>query len=212
MNAPIPQWLGFCDYAEVLEAMRDYTRHRDAQSNDYLWFLEHASVYTLGLNGDVRHLLGHSMDPVIRSDRGGQITWHGPGQLMIYTLLDLRRHNLGIKQMIQTLELMIIDLMAQFGIKATTREGAPGVYVDQKKLASVGLKVTRGCSYHGIGLNVNADLRHFDLINPCGYEGLSMTSLQHLGIHTHPEALTSCLSLLLNQRLGLPSNHHLQRG
>jgi len=209
LNAPIPQWLGSCDYAEVLEAMRDYTRQRGADSCDHLWFLEHTSVYTLGLNADPRHLLGHAMDPVIRSDRGGQITWHGPGQLMIYTILDLRRNNIGIKRMIQTLEHIVIDLMAQFGIKATRREGAPGVYVDQKKLASVGLKVSRGCCYHGLALNVNADLRHFDLINPCGYEGLLMTSLHQLGIETKPQAVAPALSVLLNQQLGLLSHHHI---
>lgn len=174
--------------------MRAYTLERTPSDPDQFWFLEHDSVYTLGLNGDPRHLLVPTECPVIKTDRGGQITWHGPGQLIVYTLLDLLRLGIGIRSAIFTLETTVIRLLAQFGIDAHRMAGAPGVYVNQEKIASIGLKVTRGCCYHGLALNVCPLLDSFLTINPCGYENLSMTSLEALGIQSEPAQIAPALA------------------
>ena len=161
--------------------MQQFTDGRDAATADELWLLEHDPVYTLGMNADARHVLDPGTIPVVRIDRGGQVTFHGPGQLVVYPLIDMRRAGLGVRQLVTALEQAVIDLAARYGISATCRERSPGVYVDERKLASVGLRIRRGGSYHGLALNVDMDLEPFGRINPCGYAGLQMTQLAALG-------------------------------
>lgn len=174
--------LGLKDYEDTWRAMRDFTETRGANTPDELWLLEHPPVYTLGMNGDPAHLLRTSPIPVVKTDRGGQITYHGPGQLVAYLLADLKRNHLGVRSLVSLMENAAIGLLAQYGLKAMARPDAPGVYVEGRKIASVGLRVRRGCSYHGLSLNVDLDLAPFSAINPCGYAGLEVTSLAGLGI------------------------------
>ncbi len=161
--------------------MQHFTDRRDAATADELWLLEHDPVYTLGLNADAGHVLDPGEIPVVRIDRGGQVTYHGPGQLVVYPLIDMRRANLGVRDLVTALERAVIELAARHRIAAVCRERAPGVYVNECKLASVGLRIRRGGSYHGLALNVNMDLAPFRRINPCGYAGLEMTQLAALG-------------------------------
>src|SRR5438128_6597313 len=161
--------------------MQRFTNERDASTPDEIWFLEHPPVYTLGMNASPAHVLAPGDIPVVQIDRGGQVTYHGPGQLVVYPLIDLRRAALGIRDLVTALERCVIDLAADFGIKAESRRDAPGVYVAGRKLASVGIRVRRGASYHGLALNVNLNLEPFRRINPCGYAGLEMTQLSVLG-------------------------------
>jgi lipoyl(octanoyl) transferase len=161
--------------------MQQFTDARAAATRDELWLLEHEPVYTLGMNADAAHVLSAGDIPVVRIDRGGQVTYHGPGQLLVYALVDLRRAHLGVRDLVTALEGAVIDLAAQHGIHAECRASAPGVYVAGRKLASVGLRVRRGGSYHGLALNVNMDLEPFGRINPCGYVGLEMTQFATLG-------------------------------
>lgn len=174
--------LGLKDYEDTWRAMRDFTETRGADTPDELWLLEHPPVYTLGMNGDPAHLLRASPVPVVKTDRGGQITYHGPGQLVAYLLADLKRNHLGVRSLVSLMENAAIGLLAQYGLKAMARPDAPGVYVEGRKIASVGLRVRRGCSYHGLSLNVDLDPAPFSAINPCGYAGLEVTSLAGLGI------------------------------
>ena len=167
--------------------MREFTRNRLADTPDEIWLLTHPSVYSLGLNGNPTHVLGTPSAPLIRTDRGGQVTWHGPGQLVVYTLIDLQRMGIGIRDYVTLIENAIIVFLTQYGVSAASRREAPGVYVGGAKIASVGLKVTRGRCYHGFSLNVNPDLAAFDCINPCGYVGLKVTSLERLGVSTTPD-------------------------
>ena len=161
--------------------MQDFTDRRDAATPDELWVLEHDPVFTLGMNADAVHLLDPGDIPVVKVDRGGQVTYHGPGQLVVYPLIDLRRAGLGVRDLVTALEQAVITTAARFGIPAATRPGAPGVYVDGAKLASVGIRVRRGASYHGVSVNVDMDLGPFGRINPCGHEGLAMTQFAALG-------------------------------
>jgi lipoyl(octanoyl) transferase len=161
--------------------MQDYTAQRDASTEDEIWLLEHEPVYTLGMNADRAHLLAPGAIPVIQVDRGGQVTYHGPGQLMVYPLIDVRRAGLNVRDLLSALESSVIDYVAGLGIRAECRADAPGVYVAGAKLASVGLRIRRGGSYHGLALNVAMDLEPFGRINPCGYAGLAMTQLAALG-------------------------------
>jgi len=172
---------GQSDYAATVAAMRAFTAARDAATPDEVWLLEHPSVYTLGLNASEVHVLDPAGIPVIRTDRGGQVTWHGPGQVVAYVLVDLARAGLGVRQVVSALEAAVIALAARRGLNASARREAPGVYVDGAKLASVGLRVRRGATYHGVALNVDADLAAFRRINPCGYPQLAVTSLAALG-------------------------------
>ena len=169
------------------------------------------AVYTLGLNANPAHVLGAGETPVIRTDRGGQVTWHGPGQLVVYLLLDLQRARLGIREIVCALEDAVITLVATHGITATERRDAPGVYVAGAKLASVGLRVRRGCTYHGLALNVAPDLAAFAGINPCGYAGLEVTSLARLGGPTDLVAVSESLATLLLERLGLRAGERVER-
>lgn len=170
--------LGLKPYLPIWEQMKTFTASRQSDTPDQLWLLEHEPVYTQGQAGRPEHLLRTTSIPLVQSDRGGQITYHGPGQLVAYCLLDIRRRNLSVRNLVCKLEQVLIDLLAAFQIHATRRTGAPGVYVADKKIASVGLRVKHGCSYHGIALNVDMDLTPFQSINPCGFSQLSITQIK----------------------------------
>ena len=180
--APIVRHLGRVDYEPTWRAMQSFTAERGPDTPDELWLLEHPPVFTLGQAGKREHILTDLGIPVIAIDRGGQVTYHGPGQLVVYVLLDLRRRGYGVKQLVLRLEQAVIDLLAGFGVVAERRAGAPGVYVNEAKIAALGLRIKNGCSYHGLALNVAMDLTPFSAINPCGYEGLAVTQTSDLGI------------------------------
>lgn len=185
--------------------MREFTATRVAGTADEIWMVEHPPIYTLGMNGNPDHLLYPTDTPVVQTDRGGQITWHGPGQLIAYTLIDLRRARLGIRQMVNILQNAALDVLMTFGIAGETRAQAPGVYVDGAKIASVGLRVVRGCSYHGMSLNIDADLTGFVSINPCGYPDQPVTSIALLGAHATVSEVISPLAVALGNGLGFPA-------
>lgn len=172
--------LGLVDYLPTLDAMRRFTDARTAESPDELWLLQHPPVFTQGQAGRAEHVLAPGEIPVIQVDRGGQVTYHGPGQWVLYLLLDLRRRHLGVRDLVTLIERAIVQLLAEYGIAAAANPGAPGVYVDGAKIASLGLRVRRGCSYHGLALNVDMDLQPFERINPCGYADLRVTSMAKL--------------------------------
>ena len=161
--------------------MQSFTDERDADTPDEIWFTQHEPVFTLGVNASRDHVLAPGDIPVVQIDRGGQVTYHGPGQLMVYPLLDLRRLGLGVRQLVTALEQSVVDLAADHGIDAASRADAPGVYVAGEKLASVGLRIRRGCSFHGMAVNVAIDVEHFSRINPCGFSGLQVTDFGRLG-------------------------------
>jgi lipoyl(octanoyl) transferase len=181
LPAPLIHRLGRVAYEPTWRAMQHFTETRSATTPDEIWFLEHPPVFTLGVNANPAHLLAPGDIPVVQIDRGGQVTYHGPGQLVVYALVDLKRAGLGIREFVTALERSVIDLAAEWGISAECRRNAPGVYVAGRKLASVGVRVRRGGSYHGLALNVALDLEPFRRINPCGYRGLEMTQLSELG-------------------------------
>jgi len=170
------------DYVPQWREMQDFTDTRDESTPDEIWFVEHPPVFTMGLNASKEHLLAPGDIPVVQIDRGGQVTYHGPGQLMVYPLIDLKRANIGVRKLVTALEQSVVDLAAEFDVAAVARADAPGVYVAGDKLASVGLRIRRGASFHGMALNVDADLEPFTRINPCGYAELKMTDLKRLGI------------------------------
>jgi lipoyl(octanoyl) transferase len=174
---------GVADYAQTWAAMRDFTDRRDSLTPDEIWLVEHPPVYTLGINGRDEAFDNPTDIPVIRSDRGGQITFHGPGQVVAYTLMDLRRRGWGVKRLVTALEQTVIDLLAARGIASARRPGAPGVYVQERKIAQLGLRVRRGASYHGLSFNVDMDHAAFRRIKPCGYAGLETTDLARLVGH-----------------------------
>ncbi len=178
--APVIKRLGLVDYVPTWHAMQRFTDERTPETPDEIWFLEHPPVFTLGMNAKPEHVLAPGDIPVVQIDRGGQVTYHGPGQLVVYPLVDLRRAGLGVRDLVTALERSVIDYVAQFGVAAECRRSAPGVYVDDKKLASVGIRIRRGASYHGIALNVSLDTEPFTRINPCGYAGLEVTRLADL--------------------------------
>jgi lipoyl(octanoyl) transferase len=185
--------LGLVEYEPTWRAMQRFTEERAAATPDEIWFLEHPPVFTLGVNASRTHLLAPGDIPVVHVDRGGQVTYHGPGQLVVYPLVDLRRAGVAIREFVTALERGVIDLAAQFGIGAEGRRSAPGVYVEGRKLASVGVRVRRGGSYHGLAVNVALDLEPFRRINPCGYQGLQMTQLAELG---GPRTVSACARAL----------------
>lgn len=174
--------LGLQDYEPVWLAMRAFTDARGADLEDEVWLLEHRPVYTLGLAGRPEHILDARGIPVVRSDRGGQVTYHGPGQLVAYLLLDLKRQGLGVKDLVRRTEQAAIDALAGLGVAASRRQGAPGVYTQDAKIAALGFRVRRGCCYHGLAVNVDMDLEPFTRINPCGYAGLRVSSLRDQGV------------------------------
>ncbi len=181
--------LGCVDYPPTWEAMRRFTAERNAASADEIWLLEHPPVYTLGQAGRPEHLLRDTGIPLVRIDRGGQITYHGPGQLVVYLLLDLARRRLKVRELVGTMEQAIIDCLADYGLAAARQAGAPGVYVEGAKIAALGLRIRNGCSYHGLALNVDVELAPFSSINPCGYEGLRTTRLKDFGIEDSVQAV-----------------------
>jgi lipoyl(octanoyl) transferase len=174
--------LGVQPYEPIWQEMQRLTQERTDKTHDEIWVLEHLPVYTLGLNGKQEHLLNPGDIPVIQSDRGGQVTYHGPGQLIVYTLLDIKRRKLGIRQLVTLLEQSMVTALAQFGITAAANPQAPGVYVNNKKIGSIGIRIKNNASYHGISLNNNMDLTPFDHINTCGYRDLQVTQLADFGI------------------------------
>ncbi|NJN47016.1 MAG: lipoyl(octanoyl) transferase LipB [Candidatus Competibacteraceae bacterium] len=205
VNAPdllIFRSLGLQDYTPVFEAMKSFTNTRDAQTADELWAVEHPPVFTQGLNGKPQHLLAPGDIPVIPVDRGGQVTYHGPGQIVVYLLLDVRRAHWGPRQLVNLMETAVIDLLAHYTIQGNTRPEAPGVYVNGAKVASLGLRIRRGCSYHGLSLNTAMDLRPFARINPCGYPGLQVTQLRHLGVQAGMDEIRELLLTRLTALLG----------
>lgn len=181
-SSPVIRRLGSAEYEPTWRAMQSFTEGRIADTPDELWLLEHPPVFTLGQAGKREHLLADIGIPVVAIDRGGQVTYHGPGQVVVYVLLDLRRRGYGVKELVSRLEQAVIDLLAGFGVEAQRREGAPGVYVDGAKIAALGLRIRNGRSYHGLSLNVDIDLAPFSAINPCGYEGLAVTRTRDQGI------------------------------
>ncbi len=174
--------LGSSDYVDTWQRMRRVTDQRNDASRDELWLLEHPRVFTLGQAGRTAHLLEPGGIPIVDSDRGGQVTYHGPGQLVAYVLIDLRRKRLGVRQLVDGLEQCVIDMLAAEGVDGRRRNRAPGVYVSGSKVCALGLRIRNGCSYHGLALNVNMDLEPFRRIDPCGYPGLAVTQLRDLGI------------------------------
>lgn len=182
--------------------MQDFTNTRTKDTTNELWVVEHPAVYTLGQAGKREHILSVGNIPVVESDRGGQVTYHGPGQVVIYTLFDLRRAGFGIRELVVRLENAVIDTLARFDIQANGRRDAPGVYVNEQKVAALGLRVRRGCAYHGLSLNIDMDLQPFQGINPCGYAGLEVTSMKKLGSsHEKTTVVESLLQALV---------HHLE--
>jgi lipoyl(octanoyl) transferase len=202
--APLVRQLGLVEYQPTWRAMQRFTEERDSATPDEIWFLEHPPVFTLGVNASPAHLIAPGDIPVVQIDRGGQVTYHGPGQLVVYPLIDLKRLGLGIHAYVSALERAVIDLATEFGIAAECRRNAPGVYVAGAKLASVGVRVRRGGSYHGLALNVALDLEPFSRINPCGYQGLAMTQLSVLGGPRTVAAAAAALEPHLRRALSMP--------
>ncbi len=198
---PMVRRLGLVEYEPTWHDMQRFTESRDASTPDEIWFLEHPPVFTLGLNGRSEHVLAPGEIPVVPVDRGGQVTYHGPGQLVVYPLLDLKRARLGIRDLVSCLEDSVVELCAGMGIEAAARRDAPGVYVAGCKLASIGLRVRRGCSYHGLALNVCNDLEPFTRINPCGYAGLEVVRLGDLAGMTDLAVVAAQLEAILVRRL-----------
>ena len=194
--------LGRREYRPTWQAMRDFTDGRTEDTPSELWVVEHPPVFTQGQAGKAEHLLGPGDIPVVQTDRGGQVTYHGPGQLVIYLLISLREAGIGIRRLVSIMEDAIIGLLDGYGIEAEARSDAPGVYVDGRKIASLGLRVRRGCTYHGLALNVSNDLDPFQRINPCGHAGLEVTSTRELGISGDQAALARELTDRLAAALG----------
>jgi len=177
-NKIIVKKLGKSDYQKVWQEMVDFTRGRTSETSDEIWLVEHTPVFTQGQAGKPEHVLNPGEIPVVQTDRGGQVTYHGPGQLVVYPLINLRRAKIGVRKYVEILEQATINLLADYDIQAEIREGAPGVYVNDAKICSIGLKIKRGCSYHGLALNVDMDLEPFSRINPCGFQQLTMTQIK----------------------------------
>jgi lipoyl(octanoyl) transferase len=175
------RWLGRQDYQTCWRAMQDFTQQRSEVTADEIWLVEHDPVFTQGQNGKPEHVLNPGNIPIIQTDRGGQITYHGPGQLMVYTLIDLRRKKFNVRDLVSRIEQSVVDFLAAYHITAIAKRDAPGVYVDQQKICSIGLRIRKGCSYHGIAFNVALDLEPFSRINPCGFSELKMVQFSALG-------------------------------
>lgn len=201
--APTVRHLGMADYVTTWRAMQTFTQQRDASTPDEIWLLQHPPVYTQGLAGKPEHLLRADTGiPVVKIDRGGQITYHGPGQLVAYLLLDMKRRGLSVRPLVRQLEAAVINLLDGFNIAAQYRADAPGVYVNESKIAALGLRIKNGCCYHGLALNIDMDLTPFDAINPCGYAGLQVTQLRDLGVRDAFDSVSEKLTQHLLQVLG----------
>ena len=197
------RWLGRVDYEPTWRRMQRLTEESTAETPEEIWFLEHPPVFTMGMNAKVEHLLAPGDIPVVNIDRGGEVTFHGPGQLVVYPLIDLQRHRLGVRTLVEGIERAVIETVAQWGIEARGDRNAPGVYAQGRKLASIGLRIKRGRSYHGLSLNVAMDLEPFRRINPCGYAGLEMTQVGDLGGPADVESVAAALAPRLLESLGL---------
>ena len=203
------RWPGLTEYESCWQAMKDFTESRTPETLDELWLVEHAPVYTLGQAGKPEHLLNPGAIPIVKSDRGGQVTYHGPGQVVVYVLADLKRTGLTIRGMVQALEQALIDTLVELGLPDACRKpGAPGVYLPEpdeslSKIAALGIKVRKGCTYHGVALNVDMDLAPFAGINPCGYEGLKTVSLASMGIQTSWDQVAATLAGRILERAQL---------
>ena len=193
--------LGYCTYQPVWRAMQRFTTQRHAATRDQIWFVEHPPIFTLGRNAQSRHLLNTGDIPVVPIDRGGQVTYHGPGQLVAYLLLDLKRRGLGVRALVSAIEHALIRLLAESGISADALANAPGVYVGNAKIAALGLRIRRGCSYHGLSLNLDMDLTPFQRINPCGFQRLPITQIKHFHPHVNPTTVRDRLFNTLCQEL-----------
>lgn len=180
-NQLVVRYLGRQDYEPIWQAMHDFTDNRSEETRDEVWLVEHNPVFTQGQAGKEEHLLNTGDIPVVQSDRGGQVTYHGPGQLVAYFLINLRRKKLGVRDLVTHIENLVINTLKNFNIESAARPDAPGVYVDGKKICSLGLRIRKGCSFHGLALNVNMDLTPFLRINPCGYAGMEMVQVSQLG-------------------------------
>ena len=206
MQAPVIRRLGMVDYEPTWRRMQALVETRGAEDPDEIWFLQHPPVFTLGLNGNRAHVLAPGDIPVVQVDRGGQVTYHGPGQLVVYPLLDLGRSGLGVRALVCALERAVIRCVAGYGIEARGDREAPGVYVGARKLASIGLRIRRNCSYHGLALNVDMDTEPFRRINPCGFSGLEVTQLADLGVAKAMETVMDDLEQALLAELQDPAS------
>ena len=201
MNIPlIFRQLGRVEYAPTFEAMQDFTAKRDENTPDEIWFCEHPAVFTQGLSGKPEHLIAATTIPVAQVDRGGQITYHGPGQIVAYLMLDLRRRNLKVREFVHQIEQAIIATLAEFNINGERLAGAPGVYVRGAKIAALGLRIKRGCSYHGLSINVDMDLQPYSAINPCGFAGMAVTQVSALSANASASAVARVLTRQLQAR------------
>ncbi len=194
--------LGLREYIPVWEAMQSFTVRRSNETPDELWVVEHPPVFTLGLNGKSEHILDAGSIPVVQVDRGGQVTYHGPGQVIIYLLVDLRRLAIGVRQLVDHIERAVINALATLSIEAKADPQARGVYVEGRKIAALGLRIKHGCSYHGLALNVDMDLTPFERIHPCGYRGLEITQLRDFGVNLHWMTIAQLLNTHLQLELG----------
>lgn len=203
MNPPQLRQLGVQDYTSVWEAMQSFTRERSTDTPDELWLLQHHPVFTQGQAGKAEHILDAHSVPVVQSDRGGQVTYHGPGQLVVYFLLDVRRRGIGVRDLVDLIEQSVLEVLRSYGIAGELRRSAPGVYVDGRKIAALGLRIRKGCSLHGLSFNIDMDLGPFGWINPCGYEGLEATQLADLlGRHGDATLLDEASERLVGALLG----------
>jgi len=203
-SGPLLKWLGRAEYEPTWRAMQAFTEQRGAETPDEIWFLEHPPVFTLGMNAAPEHVLAPGDIPLVQIDRGGQVTYHGPGQLVVYPLIDMRRRGLGVRELVVALENGIIAMLASRNVVAVGRRDAPGIYVESRKLASIGLRIRRGCSYHGLAFNVAMDLEPFRRINPCGYRGLEVIDLRTLGVSLELRNVAELLAPHLLGALGMP--------
>ncbi len=199
-NQLVVKHLGRQDYEPIWQAMHDFTDNRTEQTADEVWLVEHNPVFTQGQAGKAEHLLNTGDIPVVQSDRGGQVTYHGPGQLVAYFLINLRRKKLGVRELVTHIENLVINTLKAYNIDSAARPDAPGVYVDGKKICSLGLRIRKGCSFHGLALNVNMDLAPFQRINPCGYPGMEMVQVSQLG---GPDDVTEVENQLVEELVNL---------
>lgn len=194
---PIVRYLHERDYSIVHRLMSEFTDKRNQNTNDEIWFVQHESVFTLGRNGNKSNFLVNSDIPLVYSDRGGDVTYHGPGQLIVYCLIDLKRLQLGVRSLVHGLEEIVIKYLSEFNVSGQRMQSAPGIYVQGDKLASLGLRVRKGCSFHGLSINVNMDMKPFTCINPCGLKGMKVTQLSQLGINENCDEVALSLSKLI---------------
>lgn len=203
------RWLNIQDYSTCWRAMQQFTNERTPETTDEIWFLEHHPVFTQGQNGKPEHVLNPGNIPIVQTDRGGQVTYHGPGQLMVYILIDLRRKQLNVRELVTCLEQSVVDMLQAESIPAFAKCDAPGVYIDNKKICSIGLRIRKGCSYHGIAFNIFMDLEPFSRINPCGFQELQMTQLSdYIKPHSTQEAGQKLITHLL-KKLGYTTANYM---